>query len=211
MTFETEQAAAQFIIDSEARFPIPKWDSDRLPKRRWVLEHLELAGIGAEIGVFRGQFSRLICEVAQPKKLYLIDPWTSLGETFGWGKEYTSFGRLTTLAAKQETQARTMAFASIDKIMIEGQFPTCGDQIKDPLDWAYLDASHKFQPTLNELQALDERIKPNGFILGDDWDPKPDSAHHGVFQAVHHFVKERPWDLIKSGPGRQWILRRRSI
>ena len=140
----------------------------------------------------------MICEIARPKKLYLIDPWTSLGETFGWGKEYTSFGRLTTLAAKRETQARTMAFTAVEKTLIEGQFPDCADQITETLDWAYLDASHKFQPTLGELHALDAHVKVGGFILGDDWDPNPEGAHHGVFQAVHHFVKEQPWDLIDS-------------
>ena len=101
-----------------------------------------------------------------------------------------------------------MPFKNTETVLIEGQFPACADQMVKQLDWAYLDASHKFEPTLNELQALDAFIKDDGFILGDDWEPNPDGDHHGVFRAVHHFVNENDWDLIKAGPGRQWIIQR---
>lgn len=209
MDFSTPAIRTRFLEESEARFPTPAWDRDRLHQRRWVLWHAKKQGIGAEIGVFRGQFSTLICEIAQPRILYLVDPWTTLGETFGWGKEYTSFDTLTTLGAKQECTARVAMFQGIDSRLIEGSYPDCRGQLPEQLDWAYLDASHRFDPTLNELRNLDTQIAPDGVIMGDDWDPNPTSAHHGVYRAVQQFVREKPWEIKAAGQGHQWVIQRR--
>jgi len=131
--FFKTNAQSRFLSENEARFPIPAWDRDRLPNRRWVLRHAKTYGVGVEIGVFRGQFSALICEIAKPKELYLVDPWTTLGETFGWGKEYTSFDRLTTLSARQEAIARVAAFPEVTCHIIEGSYPTCRDRLPEQL------------------------------------------------------------------------------
>jgi len=208
--FFKTNAQSRFLSENEARFPIPAWDRDRLPNRRWVLRHAKTHGVGVEIGVFRGQFSALICEIAKPKELYLVDPWTTLGETFGWGKEYTSFDRLTTLSARQEAIARVAAFPEVTCHIIEGSYPTCRDRLPEQLDWAYIDASHKYEPTLNELRSLDTSIAPDGVIMGDDWSPNPDSQHHGVFLAVQQFVRESFWEIKAAGHGGQWVIRRRA-
>ena len=82
--------------------------------------------------------------------------------------------------------------------------------IEEPLDWAYLDASHDFQPTLRELKALGRAVKKDGYILGDDWEPNPDHHQHGVYRAVQKFVAETNWEIIACGPARQWKLRRKA-
>lgn len=210
MDFSNEEVRSRFLGDHEAKFPIPDWDKERLARRRWVLNHAGKGGVGAEIGVFRGQFSALICEIAKPRALYLVDPWTTLGETFGWGKEYTSFDRLTTLGARQETMARVAGFPDVACHIVEGIYPRCKDRLPEQLDWAYLDASHKFEPTLNELRHLDAQIAPGGVIMGDDWDPNPQAMHHGVFLAVQQFVRERPWEIRAAGHGAQWVIQRRA-
>lgn len=198
------------IRQTEEKFPIPQWDLDRLNGRLWVLRLLPQGGIGMEVGVFRGCFSEEICRIARPKKLYLVDPWTKLGETFGWGKEYTCFDTLTTLAARTETELRVSQYPETESVIIEGSFPDCKDQIAEPLDWAYLDASHKYDRTLWELNQLEKIIKPGGYILGDDWHPNPEHQHHGVYQAVQEFVAKSDWEIIKAGPGSQWAMRRAS-
>lgn len=204
MTTET------FLTDSEARFPMPKGEMDRLRARRWILRHLPTGGVGVEVGVFRGHFSALICEVAAPRKLYLIDPWTTLGATFGWGKEYTAFGTLPTATARDEALARTARFPQVETVLVESIYPDCADRIEEPLDFAYLDASHKYLPTLTELRALTLQVRPGGIIAGDDWSPNPDSPHHGVYLAVQDFVRESEWEVLVAGPAGQWALRRRA-
>lgn len=197
------------IRETEARFPMPEWEVRRLPERRWVLELVPEGGVGLEVGVFRGAFAELICEVARPRKLYLVDPWTRLGETFGWGKEYTNFDTLTTLAARQEAEARVGLFPEVEAVVIEGVYPACSGQIAEPLDFAYLDAGHRYENTLWELRALARQVKPGGLILGDDWHPNPEHQHHGVFRAVNQFCQSDGWELIRAGRGAQWAIRRR--
>lgn len=198
-----------FIRKAETDWPMVGGELDRLQRRRWLCELLPKNGVGVEIGVFRGHFTGLLCEVAQPRKLYLIDPWTSVGETFGWGKEYTHFGALPTALARDEAMARARrARPGLELVVIESTYPKCADQLTDPLDFAYLDASHKYDPTLAELRAMDRQIKPEGWMVGDDWDERPGSQHHGVYQAIQTFVAETDWRIVQAGRGRQWALRR---
>lgn len=196
------------LRDSHARWPMPEGEVERMKKRRWVLELLPKGGIGAEIGVFRGHFSDLICRIAQPGKLYLIDPWTTLGETFGWGKAYTNFDTLPTLVAREDARAHVARHPGVECVLLEATYPACAEAITDPLDFAYLDASHKYDPTLRELRAMDRQVKPEGWLVGDDWDERPDSQHHGVYLAIQTFVAETDWRIVEAGRGRQWALRR---
>lgn len=199
----------QIIAETEARFPMPAAEMERLKNRRWILGRLPRGGIGAEIGVFRGHFSALICEAAAPRKLYMIDPWTRLGPTFGWGKDYTNFDTLTTEAARNEAAARVARFPGVEAVLIEDNYPACSARIAEPLDFAYLDASHKYAATLHELRRLQHQMAPAGLILGDDWHPDPGHIHHGVYRAVQDFVRETDWEIVAAGPAAQWLLRRR--
>ena len=203
------QTPAETVAELARLFPMPGAELERLKKRSWVLKELPPGGVGAEIGVFRGHFSEMICRIVQPRKLFLVDPWTLIGERFGWGGDYTCDDRLTTATARTDALARAAGFPKTEIVAIEGWFPRCAAQITEPLDFAYLDASHRYASTLNELRKLDALVKPDGLILGDDWSPRPDSKHHGVYRAVQSFVRERDWEIVKAGAARQWILRRR--
>ena len=108
----------EILRDSHTRWPMPAGEMERLEKRRWVLELLPKGGVGVEIGVFRGHFSNLICQIAQPRKLYLVDPWTTLGETFGWGKAYTNFDTLPTRVAREDARAHVQRHPGIDSFIL---------------------------------------------------------------------------------------------
>ncbi len=43
--------------------------------RHALLGMLPKKGVGAETGVFRGEFSAMLIATAQPTTLHLIDPW----------------------------------------------------------------------------------------------------------------------------------------
>lgn len=195
------------LLAFEAACPFPLGEKQRLERRTYILDRLPRNSIGAEIGVFRGHFSEIICRIVQPRKFYLIDPWTKIGETFGWGKEYTNFDKLRTADARDEAILRTRQFPETETVVIEGRYPDCADKITDTLDWAYIDASHAYQSTLTELRSIQNLIRPGGYILGDDWAPDPKAQHHGVYRAVHTFMRETSWNLDVAGPGKQWALR----
>jgi hypothetical protein len=203
------QTPDQVLARLEAAFPMPVDELRRYEARRWILGLVPPGGVGAEIGVFRGHFSELICAIARPRRLYLIDPWRILGAGFGWSDPYTNEGRLTTDAARTEALARVARHPATEVIAHEGYYPLPEGAIPEPLDFAYLDASHQYRNTLNELYHLDRQVAPDGLILGDDWAPDPGARHHGVFRAVQEFVGSRDWQVLAAGPGGQWALRRR--
>ncbi len=187
------------LDELQNRFPFPPGEIRRINSRKWILDFVPKRSTGAEIGVFRGHFSEHICDIVKPRKLYLIDPWTTIGEFFGWGGDYTANDTLPTSVARDEARLRSALFPETETVIVEGMFPACADALEEPLDWIYLDASHKYEPTLAELRAIVKFLKPGGLILGDDWSADPYHVHHGVMRACHTFLRETSFDIVAAG------------
>ena len=188
----------------------PQVAIDRGPRRRWILEYAKRGGVGAEIGVFRGHFAVEIVEFLQPAKLYLVDPWTRSGERFEWGDiPETNFNRLTTAQALADARARMAPYAETIEIEFAEQWSHefCRD-LAHSLDFAYIDASHDYEGTLVDLDAVDAVLAPDGVIMGDDWITDPEHGHAGVLRAVNDFVRARDYELAAAGPEMQWCIRR---
>jgi hypothetical protein len=175
--------------------------------RRWrYLEHLPKHGIGAEIGVFRGEFATHLLRIARPRELHLIDGWwTIYGDTYpNWGT-YTEFGTLRTRQAYDEVRAR-VAGAPVqihvgDDRSVLAKFP------QGFFDWVYLDTSHKYEHTLEELTLLHEKVRVGGVIMGDDWKPDPGHVNHGVYRAVNELRDRFSWELGQVDRFGQWYAR----
>ena len=74
-------------------------------------------------------------------------------------------------------------------------------------DWAYIDSSHKYEHTKNELELLKHKVKDSGVIAGDDYYPEEKHRHHGVYKAVRKFLLSNPYKLSYSSlTDRQWAL-----
>lgn len=206
------QAWSSFDLDAridafQQSAAYPYRQMERTVNRAWLAEKLPRHAVGAEIGVFRGHFAEVICKVAEPRLLYLIDPWTLGGETFNWGAAYTNNKTLKTVDAYEEAKLRVMRGGAEQFVMVQGYFPECARAIQYPLDWVYLDASHSYEGTAAELMALDTLMNPKGIIAGDDWSPAPSSRHHGVFRAVQEFAAHSRWKIVMCGYLGQWMLR----
>ena len=59
----------------------------RRPRREDVLKPLPRDSVGAQIGVFKGEFTAHILRVVRPRELHLIDAWWLL-----YGNHYPSGG-----------------------------------------------------------------------------------------------------------------------
>jgi SAM-dependent methyltransferase len=202
---------ADELARNQANFPFPKWSLDSVSPRKWILAGVPGGGVGAEIGVFRGHFSEVILSVLAPRKFFMVDPWTKFGEFFPWSDQYTVFGKLPTALARREAQLRAARFPNTQTVILEEKFTDCIPQIDEPLDWIYIDSSHKYLDTLNELKAASSILKPDGVIIGDDYYADRTAYHHGVFRAVNEFVKTMPYEFIACGPNAQWKLRRSNV
>ena len=195
-----------------ASIPFPAEEIERLPERAAALSHAKSRGRVAEIGVYRGHFSEVILERLQPSVFYMVDRWTLAGETFGWRSEYDGFGALTTKLAKDDSIRRASRFRGSSIHIVEADavdFAREAKRQKVRLDMVYLDTDHRYEPTLQQLVALQDIVADDGVIIGDDWEPDPAHPHHAVFQAVNDFLKVSDFDLVTAGQAKQYCLRRR--
>jgi Methyltransferase domain len=177
--------------------------------RRWrVLEILPRNAVGAELGVYKGDFTQQILRITKPRELHLIDGWWTVeGESY----EHDWYG----YQGVSETRA---AYEQVERLAAE--HPECRVHVGDDLailprfpdghfDWVYLDTSHEYEHTAAELEVL--RHKVSGFIAGDDWYPDPTHEHHGVYRAVTEFCDRHGWEQVwgAGDPWVQWAIRKR--
>jgi hypothetical protein len=200
------------VLDAEDAFPLEEVERSR--RRAWILSFAKPMSHGAEFGVFRGHFSEVIARTIRPKRLYLVDPWTKLGEKFEWGDTaYTNFNRLTTAQALADTKRRMIPFQAETRVQLledttEGfcaNFALFADR---GLDFAYLDTSHTYDDTLRQLIEIEGILADDGVIMGDDWYSDRAHRHHGVFRAVHQFVRDYSFEIVVAGSDAQYCIRR---
>ena len=182
--------------------------------RKWVLALARPDSIGAEFGVFRGHFAAVMARELKPRKLFLVDPWTKLGERFGWGPDpYTNYDNLTTAQAMLDTRHRMAAYETTSEIVyVEDTLENFASNMETytdrKLDFAYLDAGHSYETVSRQLGILARIVAYDGVIFGDDWMPDVKRQHHGVMRAVNDFIKLYDFQLVAAGLANQYCIRR---
>ena len=166
--------------------------------------------VGAEIGVFKGDFTKHILSIVRPRRLHLIDPyWTVYGEHFNWNTVHDDFGRLKTWEAFAEVQKIIRVF---DKdgvsILHIGRSVECLSIFRDGyFDWVYLDSTHSYEDTKLELELLERKMSADGMITGHDWQDNPYHIHAGVKKAVGEFCDQHNWKVIRRDRFLNWAIK----
>ncbi len=182
-----------------------QWEKEHDRERvRFVEKMLPKNGVGAELGVFKGQFTPFLLRHATPVKLHLIDPWYMLTDYWHWGT-----GNRSTVEAVVELLKTWKKEIERQQIVVHigddrDILPTFPDQY---FDWVYVDSSHDYDHTAAELAVLKSKVKADGIIAGDDWRPDPANRHHGVYKAVNEFVRDHAYEIIyESAEDGQWAI-----
>lgn len=155
-------------------------------RRSFVETYLApLGGVGAELGVFKGHFTEELLRTARPTQLHAVDPWWLLAPTWPWAN-----GRRSTIEGYVRCcRANAAALQSRQLILhVQDDRHFLAVLEDGELDWAYVDSSHAYEHTVEELQLLHKKVKPGGLITGDDWHDDPKHIHGGVGRAVREFV-----------------------
>lgn len=138
---------------------------------------------GAEIGVFTGYYSELLCKAMPGLDLTCVDIW-------GWGK-YKE--------AEQECIKRLKPY---NCKIIKDYSVNAAKQIEDEsLDFVYIDGAHDYKNVRDDLEAWTPKVRVGGIVAGDDFYDFP-SGKGGVMKAVteytsHHLfnLKLTDWDI----------------
>lgn len=149
--------------------------------------------VGAEIGVFAGYYSEVLCQAIPGLKLYCVDYWQAYP---GYG-DYMNQRRLD--KAYAEAQERLKSY---NAELIKGWSTEIAKDFKDgSLDFVYIDANHGYQHCYEDIVAWTPKVRKGGIVAGDDY-YMTRSGNYGVIKAVHDFIDKTgyelqltPWDL----------------
>lgn len=156
-----------------------------LLNREDLLENLTKEGVCAEIGVAYGDFSQMILQKNRPKKLHLIDAWHS--------ERYNdSLESLVKQKFSREIELKQV-------ILNKGLSTDVLSEFEDHyFDWVYIDTSHNYNITAQELAICRKKVKEGGIIAGHDFSMGNwiDNVKYGVINAVYEFCRKYDWEII---------------
>jgi len=180
----------------------PKKDKPRIR----LLKKLPKFTVGAEIGVWQGEFSNKIMEITHPKELHLIDPWAFQSQFSEWkygGRDGTKQHDMDLMYQSVIDRFRLKENVRIHRGFSEDVLEEFEDNY---FDWIYIDGNHRYEFVLKDLNLAFRKVKPHGLIAGDDYGEKV-KDRFPVTEAVQDFVKEKKLKkslkIIKS----QFIIR----
>lgn len=139
----------------------------------------------AEIGVFKGEFSKFLFEENQPNELHLIDIFSGIecsGDKDGHNIIYTNLS--------EEFNLITKYFNNNNNVYIHKGYSQ--DILKnfndEYFDMIYIDGDHSYNGVKNDLNLSYQKIKIGGYICGHDYTT---TMFEGVVRAVNEFCEER--------------------
>ena len=156
-----------------------------LTDRDALLEHMPKDSVVAEVGVDGGDFSEQILQIAQPRKLVLIDPWP--GGRYHEGLMDQVADRFRDEIAEGRVEIRRGRSVDVLPEFADGTF-----------DWVYLDADHTYQSIRDELELSKAKVAGGGIIAGHDYaiGSWQQLARFGVIEAVNEFCHRESWEMI---------------
>ena len=156
-----------------------------LLNRQELLEELPQEGVVAELGVDNGDFSQQIFDTNRPEVLHLVDKWS--------GVRYHE-GKCLAVTEKFKKEIESGQVVIHRKLSTEA----AADFSDSSLDWVYIDTSHSYEVTRDELLIYSEKVKPGGILAGHDYSMGNwiKTYRYGVIEAVHEFCVNHDWELI---------------
>jgi len=123
---------------------------------------------GAEIGVWRGEYSQVLCKANPNLKLFSIDSWML--------SDYEPLEQITALNAPQEyfegkyqeTIRRLTRFKNCT-IVRKSSMEAIKDFEDESLDFVYIDANHDFVNFTNDLHYWLKKVRVGGIMSGHDY------------------------------------------
>jgi hypothetical protein len=140
--------------------------------------------VGAEIGVFKGEFTKKFCEVGL--KMYAVDPWIG----------YVGAGRSEKVNDKQNKNfqyaKKTLAPYPNCKIIRKTSMDAVKDFKDGSLDFIYIDGDHRFRYIAEDISEWEKKVRSGGAVSGHDYfftNPHANNVICHVGPVVDAFIK----------------------
>ena len=149
-----------------------------LSNREELLSCLRQGGIGAELGVEYGHFSKNILRMVEPETLYLVDLWKD--------------ENILRQCKQVLSGAAQVEYCAEDSVQFLKR------QSANSLDWVYIDTDHGYGVTYQELVESARVVKNEGLICGHDYVHISGASlrSYGVIAAVHEFCNTHGYEMV---------------
>lgn len=171
--------------------------------RSHIVSQIKNNSIIAEIGVWQGNFSKIIFNFCNPKELILIDPWIYNNKIRGCApqvngeepmsqKYFDEAYKKTKSKFKSNLNVKIFKLSSIDASRLFNN---------DYFDYIYIDGEHSYEAVYGDLVNWYPKLKKNGYIFGDDYYWREEDDTFSLQNAYQDFIKEKnikKWCVFKS-------------
>lgn len=166
---------------------------------------------GAEIGVWKGEYSARFCEADPAIHMTCVDPWLSYK---AWQDLRNAWPAEKQERVMEEAYALARArLAPLNCRIIRAFSAAAAAEIPDrSLDFVYVDANHVYDAVLEDLTLWTPKIRRGGFLAGHDFRVFPHKPTIHVVAAVRDFTREHaidPWFILVADrtPSFLWEVR----
>lgn len=165
--------------------------------RNWMLKlvrgQLPPKPICVEFGVHFGNFSQVILNHLNPKRLYLVDRWLYDPDHPSpiYGRKNRKLAEITDVEAQarwDEIATTVMRRYKSDPRVTIYRADSLNVIPDNHVDFAYLDADHSYNGTIDALNEAYRCVKVGGIIAGDDY-RNNGWWENQVIKAVNEFIK----------------------
>jgi hypothetical protein len=155
----------------------------------------------AEIGVFRGDFSKMILK-KDPIYLYLVDPFAVSERTYGTIEDLP-----VSYSTDWDYLYVKQRFKFDHRVIIKRDYSY--DLVKtiqdNYFDFIYIDACHLYEDVKQDLNQWLPKLKTGGIMAGHDY---IENYKDHVGKAVREFCKENNFEMfLFNEQGGDWALR----
>lgn len=175
----------------QSPFEIPNVSRDDLPELFVDMGF----HVGAEIGVYKGDFSEKIARTGL--SLFAIDPWKIYAEyNHPKGQERLDF--------QYEHVKRVLAPYPDAKIIRKTSMEAVEDFKDESLDFVYIDANHEFRYIAEDLAEWTKKVRKGGIVSGHDYfytKTRTGEEHWHVAYVLNAYIKAHKipnWYLLGS-------------
>ena len=191
----------KFNIDLTKKSPF-HIDCGRFDKLPELFNELDFK-VGAEVGVYRGRYSKILCEKMPQLKLYGIDLW----EQYKGYHDYEADSN-DLKDAHEDAIRRTTGLNCEFK---QGWSNQVVDQFEDgSLDFVFIDGNHAFEYVVTDIANWEKKVRKGGIVCGHDFDRYPKRTRNlmHVVDAVQgwcYAYSIHPWFVLHGNKNKCWM------